>query len=179
MSHSSLETTETPPFHRKHPSPNNLFPTTMAIRGGFLRLVMITAYAIAFCCAAIITGAFAWVSPTKEEKKEKEKKKNEHTTPQNTSQSLQPSASKLLSQRLTPLTLVPRRTRQLLQHRLSSPRRSNPHLLHNLHPRNLLHSRDVPRLHRSSSRLSPHRTHDGRSNHQSLRDRLGQLRRFR
>ncbi|KAL9528692.1 hypothetical protein SMMN14_07755 [Sphaerulina musiva] len=32
----------------------------MAIRGGFLRLVMITAYAIAFCCAAIITGAFAW-----------------------------------------------------------------------------------------------------------------------
>lgn len=53
----------------------------MAIRGGFLRLVMITAYAIAFCCAAIITGAFAWVSPTKEEKK-KNKKKKEHTTPQ-------------------------------------------------------------------------------------------------
>lgn len=48
----------------------------MAIRGGFLRLVMITAYAIAFCCAAIITGAFAWVSPTKEEKKKKKKKNN-------------------------------------------------------------------------------------------------------
>lgn len=173
MSHSSLETTETPPFHRQHPSSNNLLPTTMAIRGGFLRLVMITAYAIAFCCAAIITGAFAWVSPTKEEKK-----RTYH--PSNTSQSLQPSASKLLlSQRLTPLTLVPRRTRQLLQHRLSSPRRSNPHLLRNLHPRNLLHSRDIPRLHRSSPRLSSRRTHDGRSNHQSLRDRLGQLRRFR
>lgn len=150
----------------------------MAIRGGFLRLVMITAYAIAFCCAAIITGAFAWVSPTKEEKKKKNKKRTYH--PSTTSQSLQPSASKLLlSQILTPLTLVPRRTRQLLQHRLSSPRRSNPHLHGNLHPRNLLHSRDIPRLHRSSPRLSPHRTHDGRSNHQSLRDRLGQLRRFR
>lgn len=48
----------------------------MAIRGGFLRLVMITAYAIAFCCAAIITGAFAWVSPTKEEKEKEKKKEN-------------------------------------------------------------------------------------------------------
>lgn len=47
----------------------------MAIRGGLLRLVMITAYAIAFLCAAIITGAFAWVSLTKEEK-EKKKEKN-------------------------------------------------------------------------------------------------------
>lgn len=148
----------------------------MAIRGGLLRLVMITAYAIAFLCAAIITGAFAWVSPTKEEK-EKETKKN-NTTPQT---SLQPSASKnsFHSQRLTALTLVPRRTRQLLQHRLSSPRRSNPHLHGNLHPRNLLHSRDIPRLHWSSPRFSPRRIHDGRSNHQSLRDRIGQLRRFR
>lgn len=66
----------------------------MAIRGGLLRLVMITAYAIAFCCAAIITGAFAWVSPTKEEKK---KKKKEHTTLQTL------YTVYLHSQRLTPI----------------------------------------------------------------------------
>lgn len=54
----------------------------MAIRGGLLRLVMITAYAIAFCCAAIITGAFAWVSPTKEEKEKDKKKRTYH--PSNT-----------------------------------------------------------------------------------------------
>lgn len=34
----------------------------MAIAGGLLRLVLITCYAIAFICAAIIMGAFAWVS---------------------------------------------------------------------------------------------------------------------
>lgn len=33
----------------------------MAIKGGLLRLLMITAYVIAFCFATIITGIFAWV----------------------------------------------------------------------------------------------------------------------
>lgn len=151
----------------------------MAIRGGLLRLVMITAYAIAFLCAAIITGAFAWVSPTKEEKRKRNKKEQYHPSNTFSKVSNLPHRNSLPSQRLTALTLVPRRTRQLLQHRLSSPRRSNPHLHGNLHPRNLLHSRDVPRLHWSSPRFSPRRIHDGRSNHQSLRDRAGQLRRFR
>lgn len=146
----------------------------MAIRGGLLRLVMITAYAIAFLCAAIITGAFAWVSPTKEEKKTNILPLK-HFLKSTTFRIETPS----FTQRLTALTLVPRRTRQLLQHRLSSPRRSNPHLHGNLHPRNLLHSRDIPRLHWSSPRFSPRRIHDGRSNHQSLGDRIGQLRRFR
>ncbi|KXT08346.1 hypothetical protein AC579_9940 [Pseudocercospora musae] len=36
----------------------------MAIKGGVLRLVMITAYFVAFCCATIITGAFAWFTAT-------------------------------------------------------------------------------------------------------------------
>lgn len=152
----------------------------MAIRGGLLRLVMITAYAIAFLCAAIITGAFAWVSPTKERKR-KTKTKNRTYHPSNTFSKVYnlPHRNSLLSQRLTAFTLVPRRTRQLLQHRLSSPRCSNPHLHGNLHPRNLLHSRDIPRLHWSSPRFSPRRIHDGRSNHQSLGDRIGQLRRLR
>ncbi|PPJ57180.1 hypothetical protein CBER1_07033 [Cercospora berteroae] len=36
----------------------------MAIAGGLLRLVLITCYAIAFICAAIIMGAFAWFTAT-------------------------------------------------------------------------------------------------------------------
>ncbi|CZT14313.1 uncharacterized protein RCC_00290 [Ramularia collo-cygni] len=32
----------------------------MAIKGGFLRLLLILTYFTAFCCAAIITGVFAW-----------------------------------------------------------------------------------------------------------------------
>ncbi|EME83290.1 uncharacterized protein MYCFIDRAFT_88196 [Pseudocercospora fijiensis CIRAD86] len=36
----------------------------MAIKGGALRLVMIAAYFVAFCCASIITGAFAWFTAT-------------------------------------------------------------------------------------------------------------------
>ncbi|KAF2212766.1 hypothetical protein CERZMDRAFT_90668 [Cercospora zeae-maydis SCOH1-5] len=36
----------------------------MAIGGGLLRLVLITCYAIAFFCAAIIMGAFAWFTTT-------------------------------------------------------------------------------------------------------------------
>lgn len=34
----------------------------MALAGGLLRMVMIGCYVLAFCCAAIITGAFGWVS---------------------------------------------------------------------------------------------------------------------
>ncbi|KAH8679543.1 hypothetical protein BGZ60DRAFT_524767 [Tricladium varicosporioides] len=34
----------------------------MAFKGGFLCMVMITCYFLAFCCAAIITAAFAWFS---------------------------------------------------------------------------------------------------------------------
>jgi hypothetical protein len=33
----------------------------MAIKGGAMRLILIITYALAFCCAAVITGTFAWV----------------------------------------------------------------------------------------------------------------------
>lgn len=38
----------------------------MAIKGGAARLLMMSAYFLAFCCSIIITGAFAWVRPTTE-----------------------------------------------------------------------------------------------------------------
>lgn len=171
MSHSSLETTETPHFHRKHPPPNNNGHQRRLPPSGDDHRLRDSLLLRSHHHRCFRMG--------KSNQRRKEKKTNipplKHFLKSTTFRIETPS----FTQRLTPLTLVPRRTRQLLQHRLSNPRRSNPHLLRNLHPRNLLHSRDIPRLHRSSPRRSPHRTHDGRSNHQSLGDRLGQLRRFR
>ncbi|SMR55956.1 unnamed protein product [Zymoseptoria tritici ST99CH_3D1] len=39
----------------------------MAIKGGLLRLVKIGCYLVAFCCASVITGAFAWFCVDRDE----------------------------------------------------------------------------------------------------------------